>query len=271
MARRMFDHIVRRSRGRRDLRLNPGLGTNNGGSASLLGSLVESIHERSKVGDGFSLVETEVIVQEEQKLLLHEVDLCCLEYPRKGGPVLVFRRRVVQVLRSNDESREEHAVASAGHPCYDDVNTIRETSGYMRTFCHLRQLVPQTLQVDQRREQCRDLNVRLRGDDDDEVSQGRERRHPRHPLLDLSLVLFAERRPVRSVRGSRQVRGRSLVADVDHPCRLDGDVLDYLCCDVLPHEVDKSRVVQGAGNKGGGMETIYGHVGENIRVYVISE
>ena len=117
MARRMFDHIVRRSRGRRDLRLNPGLGTNNGGSASLLGSLVESIHERSKVGDGFSLVETEVIVQEEQKLLLHEVDLGGVEQLGEACQMLVLRRRVVEVLGGHDQRREEHAVARARHAC----------------------------------------------------------------------------------------------------------------------------------------------------------
>ena len=40
----------------------------------------------------------------------------------------------------------------------------------MRTLCHLGQLVPQTLEIDQRLEQRRDLYVRLRDDDDDEVA-----------------------------------------------------------------------------------------------------
>ena len=66
--------------------------------------------------DGFGFVESQVVVEEEEELLLHEIDLRGVEQLGKARPVLVLRRGVVEILGRNDEGREEHAMARAGHP-----------------------------------------------------------------------------------------------------------------------------------------------------------
>ena len=104
------------------------------------------------------------------------------------------------------------------------------------TFCHFRKLRPQPLEVDQRRQQRRDLDVRLLHDHDDEVAEGRE--------------------PWR--RGSLRCRrcgGRGFVTEVDHPRRLKSDVGDHVARDVLAHELDEGGIVLRPGEQGGGVTT----------------
>ena len=71
-------------------------------------------------------VDAQVPVQEEEKLLLHEVDLGDGEAKvfvatdsTVPSPVLVLGRRVVEVLRGKDERGQEDAVHSAPHTLRD--------------------------------------------------------------------------------------------------------------------------------------------------------
>lgn len=57
----------------------------------------------------------EIVVEEVQELLLHEVDFGEGEEGRVSLPVLVLWRRVVEVLGSTDESGEEDSMTSAVH------------------------------------------------------------------------------------------------------------------------------------------------------------
>ena len=61
------------------------------------------------------LIEAEIVVQEVKQLLFHEVDLRSREDDGVGRPVLVLRRRVVEVLGAHDERGEENAMTSASH------------------------------------------------------------------------------------------------------------------------------------------------------------
>lgn len=85
--------------------------------------------------------DAEIPVEQEQKLLLHQVHLLELEETHGvGAPVLVLWRRVVEVLGREDEGREEDSVAGAGHALRDG-----------------RQLVLQPVEVDHRRHERRRL------------------------------------------------------------------------------------------------------------------
>ena len=64
---------------------------------------------------GFNLVEMEIVFEQEQELLLHQVDLDDIEENGVVAPVLVLWRRVIEVLGSNDKSGEKHAMTSARH------------------------------------------------------------------------------------------------------------------------------------------------------------
>lgn len=90
------------------------------------------IEEGSKRGVEVLARDAKIPVEEEEELFLHEIDLLESEKTHSVGlPVLVLRRRVVEVLGTEDESGEEDPVAGARH-----------TLGYRR------QLVPKTVKVD---------------------------------------------------------------------------------------------------------------------------
>lgn len=78
--------------------------------------------ERLKVEVEIFFVDPHVPIEQEQKLLLHEVDLCGGEaegvearHCSVASPVLVLGRRVVEILRSEDERGQEDAVNGATH------------------------------------------------------------------------------------------------------------------------------------------------------------
>ena len=53
------------------------------------------------------------------------------------------------------------------------LSSVREST-VAHTFSHFRKLRPQPVEVDQRRQQRRDLDVRLLHDHDDKVPEGRK-------------------------------------------------------------------------------------------------
>lgn len=71
------------------------------------------------MGQEVRLFHSEVVVEEEEELSLHEVDFSRGEEGGVASPVLVLGRRVVEVLRSRDQSREEDAVSGAVHTLGD--------------------------------------------------------------------------------------------------------------------------------------------------------
>jgi hypothetical protein len=71
--------------------------------------------EGGEVGDELGLVDLEVVVEDVQELLLHEVDLGEGEEAGVALPVHVLGARVVQVLGGADQDGQENAVARALH------------------------------------------------------------------------------------------------------------------------------------------------------------
>lgn len=86
----------------------------DGVSLSQLG--LDGRQEDGKVGVEVLRSHSEVPVEQEQQLLLHEVHLVQGEQVHGVlGPVLVLWRRVVEVLGGHDERGQEDAVGGAGH------------------------------------------------------------------------------------------------------------------------------------------------------------
>lgn len=86
------------------------------------------------------LIEAKVVVQEEKQLLLHQVDFRAREDDGVGCPVLILRRRVVEVLGADNERGKEDAMLRRPIP-----------------LGRHRQLAAQPLQIDERREQGRNV------------------------------------------------------------------------------------------------------------------
>lgn len=108
------------------MRLNSSLGTGHCCSTSLLRGLRTPFHERREVLERVGLVKAEIVVQEEEELFLHQVDLGRIEQLGKGSPVLVLGGRVVEVLRCGDQGGEENTVPRAWHPLNQSVEFIEE-------------------------------------------------------------------------------------------------------------------------------------------------
>ncbi len=92
------------------------------------GRRVESVlaEEWLEVLDDLLLVDGEVVVEEEEELLLHQVDFLLREHLRVSAPVLVLWRRVVEVFCRDDEGREEDAVTRAGEAFRDLGQAVSE-------------------------------------------------------------------------------------------------------------------------------------------------
>ena len=95
-------------------------------SLPLLQLAVVAVHDWRKEGLEVLVqvvrVDPQIPVEQEQQLLLHQVYLRqgeteVLEAPHHAvaGPMLILRRRVIQVLSREDERREEDAVNRASH------------------------------------------------------------------------------------------------------------------------------------------------------------
>lgn len=67
------------------------------------------------MGDGLEFVETEVVTEEEEELLLHEIDLGDIEQFSVGGPMLILGRRVIEVFGGDDEGGKKDAVTRTGN------------------------------------------------------------------------------------------------------------------------------------------------------------
>lgn len=76
-----------------------------------------SLHEGSEETAGFRFVETQVKVQEEEKLSFHKINLGDLKILCVNGPVFIFRRRVMQVLGGDNQGSEKDAVAGTWNTC----------------------------------------------------------------------------------------------------------------------------------------------------------
>ena len=111
------------------------------------------------MGDDLILVDSQIVVEEVEQLLLHEVDLGLREHLGVSAPVLVLWRRVIEVFGGDDEGGEEDSVTGAGHALGD-----------------LWESVPQSLEVDERGEKGGDLDVGLFANDGDESLKGWEAR-----------------------------------------------------------------------------------------------
>lgn len=108
--------------------------------------------------------DAQVPVEQEEHLLLHQVDLCEREAERLEAadgavarPVLVFGRRVVEVLGGEDERGEEDAVHGAAH-----------------AFCDGGQAALEACQVDEGGHERGDLHVAAVDEGGDELLEGGE-------------------------------------------------------------------------------------------------
>jgi hypothetical protein len=91
-------------------------------------------------------------------LSFHEVDFGGREESGVTSPVLVLRRRVVEVLGSGDQSCEEDSVTSAVH-----------------SLCDLGETGLESVEVDEGAHESWHLNVGLFDEDRDEGFEGRDR------------------------------------------------------------------------------------------------
>jgi len=80
-----------------------------------------------KVSRQGRLIDSEIIVENVEKLLLHEVDLGKREEASVALPVHVLRGRVVEVLCGANEDGEEDTMPSALHAVGDWRETLLET------------------------------------------------------------------------------------------------------------------------------------------------
>ena len=76
------------------------------------------------------LIEAEIIVQKVEQLLFHEIDLRSRKDDGVGRPVLVLRRRVVEVLGADDERSEEDAMLCRPVPLCINCQKRRERRIY---------------------------------------------------------------------------------------------------------------------------------------------
>lgn len=143
------------------------------------------------------LVDAEVVVEEVEELLLHEVDLCLGEEGAVAGPVLVLWRRVVEVLCCDDEGCEEDAVACAVH-----------------ALCDAREPVLQAVEVYEGAEEGGYLYVALLHEDGNERLEAGE-------AIDLELAGGVALGVCHGARGRRGGRGEGLRrAALDDVCCL---------------------------------------------------
>ena len=70
----------------------------------------------AEVFDEFGLLNAQLVVEQVEQLLLHEVDLGEGEEPSVLLPVHVLGRRIIEVLCCADEDGEEDSVTCAGKP-----------------------------------------------------------------------------------------------------------------------------------------------------------
>lgn len=77
------------------------------------GDGTRSIPKGTKVLDEFRFFHSELVVEEVEKLFLHQVNLGEREESGVFLPVHVFRRRVVEVFGGTDEHGEEDSVTCA--------------------------------------------------------------------------------------------------------------------------------------------------------------
>lgn len=88
-------------------------------AASGLSTVLGDAEERREVPDEFVLVDAKVVVEQVEKLLLHQVDLGLRKESAVARPMLVLRGRVVEVLCGNDEGSKENTVPRAVHALGD--------------------------------------------------------------------------------------------------------------------------------------------------------
>jgi hypothetical protein len=211
------------------------------------GSDGTAAEEGSEVLEEVRLLHTEVVVEEEEKLTLHEVDLGGGEEGAVASPVLVLRRRVVEVLGGGDEDGEEDAVAGAVHALGD----LGETG-------------LQALEVDESAHEGGDLDIRLLDEDGDEglergdggllsglavleaslggsVGRGGESGGGSGTALDDLDSLFSEESWKKGGKGERRkVKGEERRQRTDHLLSNRGT-----------NELEESRVVEVLGEEGG--------------------
>lgn len=65
--------------------------------------------------NNFFLVDGKIVVEEEEKLLFHQVDFSLREHLSVSTPVLVLGGRVIEVFSGDNESRKENTMTSARH------------------------------------------------------------------------------------------------------------------------------------------------------------
>jgi hypothetical protein len=99
------------------------------------------------VCDELRLFDTQVVVEEVQQLLLHQVDLGEREESTVLLPVHVLWRRVVKVLGGTDEYGEEDSVSGALHAWWVVSLGKLVRRNRVLTSSNSRQLLLKSLQV----------------------------------------------------------------------------------------------------------------------------
>ena len=117
-------------------------------------------HKGRKVIASFSLVEPEIIVQYSEQFDLGFSDLEDAEVTSVFRPVNVLRTRVVEILGSNDQCRQEYPMACSLRICLGQFRVqgcndegIRHTSDVFGQPC------AKTFQINESGKESRDMNV----------------------------------------------------------------------------------------------------------------
>lgn len=195
-----------------------------------LGTGLNTAEEGSKVNHELVLLDSEVVVEQIEKLLLHEIDLGLREESGVVSPVLVLGRRVVEVLGGDDEGSEEDTVTSAVH-----------------ALGNARQPRPQALQVNKGAEEGGHLNVGPLDEQSDEGLQAGK-------AVDLELARWVglSRGDGTCWCGRRRI-GRLCRTALDDVGSLIGEVDNHLAGDGALDEVGDGGVVNKLGYQAGGV------------------
>lgn len=226
-GRQVAEHHPTLARPAVSLTFPPGIAASKEHLAGASGSgVLDGAKERLKVLQQLVLLDSEVVVEQVEELLLHEVDLGLGEEDTVPSPVLVLRRRVVEVLGCDNQGGKEDTMSCAMHALGNSWQTRLEA-----------------VEVDQCAKESGYLNIALLDQPANEGLQTGQARGLRSPGRVGQCRCEALGRSGR--RSVDALRGLALDDVGGLYCKVSDHVIGY----PLASEVEQRRVVDGLGQK----------------------
>lgn len=89
-----------------------------------LSSVLGDPEEGGKVIAELLFINAEIVVEQVEELLFHQIDFCLGKNCSIACPVLIFWTRVVEIFRCDDESGQEYTMPCAVHALSDPWQTM---------------------------------------------------------------------------------------------------------------------------------------------------